>query len=250
MSINHLSKMWWFITTHLNKFCLVGHLSVISRSSVGRLHLIALLLLIVGTGEVKGADIEIDLDLTQASTYPNTFPTSTGTTSGTYTFGGYSFGFSCNTAVYRGSTGSGSNIKYYILIGKAGAIENNASVITFPAIADYKLKEVLVTVATTSGTNVKAYIGSAYGTTLSGGSEWTFNNSATSNANVHTWTLSGTSVYTAYKMYIVRASGSNTYNGQLARLKLTYEPSCTPLGTINGSIKQHWKLHHLRRFFS
>ena len=207
--------------------------SVLSHNAVLTL---LVLLCTLEVGNAWGTDIEIDLNLTQAATYPNTFPTSTGTTSGTYTFGGYSFGFSCNTAVYRGSTGSGSSIKYYLLIGKAGAAENNASIVTFPAIANYKLKEVLITVATSSGTNVKAYIGSAYNTKLTGGNDWTFNNISTNNANVHTWTLSGTSVNTAYKMYIVRASGNNTYNGQLARLKLTYEPSCTKLGQINGSI--------------
>ena len=214
--------------------------SVLSHNAVLTL---LVLLCTLEVGNAWGTDIEIDLNLTQAATYPNTFPTSTGTTSGTYTFGGYSFGFSCNTAVYRGSTGSGSSIKYYLLIGKAGAAENNASIVTFPAIANYKLKEVLITVATSSGTNVKAYIGSAYNTKLTGGNDWTFNNISTNNANVHTWTLSGTSVNTAYKMYIVRASGNNTYNGQLARLKLTYEPSCTKLGQINGSINRTMQAH-------
>ena len=194
------------------------------------------ILMLLGVGNAWGTDIVIDLDLTKSATYPGTFPTSSGTKSGTYTFGGYSFGFSCNTAVYRGSSGSGSSIKYYILIGKAGATESNASIITFPAIANYKLTEVVLTVSTTSGTNVKAYIGSGYSTKLTGGGDWTFNNSTTDNANVHTWSLSSTEANTAYKMYIVRASGDNTYNGQLAGLKLTYEPTASSYTvTYNGN---------------
>ena len=175
------------------------------------------LLLTVGVGNAWGANIVIDLDLTKSATYPDGFPTSSGShTSGTHTFGGYSFSFSCATDYYRGINGS----NYYILIGKAGATENNASIITFPAIANYKLTEVKITTPSTTGTNVAASIRSNYSTTLSGGTSWTF---AVSSSK--TWTLSGTAANTAYKMYIVRASGTKTYNGQLSGLKLTYEPT-------------------------
>ena len=187
--------------------------------------------LLFSIAHVWGANIVIDLDLTKSATYPGEFPTSSGTTSGTYTFGGYSFGFSCNTAVYRGSTGSGSTLKYYILIGKAGATENTASIITFPAIANYKLTEVKLTVASTSGENVAASIRSNWATILSGGTSWTFDAGQS-----NTWTLSSTAANTAYKMYIIKSSGNNTYNGQLAGLKLTYEPAapaCANSVTIN-----------------
>ncbi len=198
-------------------------------------YLALLVVLILTCGNAWGANIVIDLDLTKSATYPSGFPTSSGTTSGTYTFGGYSFGFSCNTAVYRGSTGSGSTLKYYILIGKAGATENTASIITFPAIADYKLTEVKLTVASTSGENVAASIRSNWATILSGGTSWTFDAGQS-----NTWTLSSTAANTAYKMYIIRSSGSNTYNGQLAGLKLTYEPasaSCAdPSAPEKGSV--------------
>ena len=189
--------------------------SNLSRFSLASL--ICLCMLTVGVGNVCGANIVIDLDLTKAATYPDGFPTSSGShTSGTHTFSGYSFSFSCNTDYYRGSNGG----NYYILIGKAGTTEASASVITFPAIADYKLTEVKLTVASSSGENVAASIRSNWATILSGGTSWTIDAGQS-----NTWTLSSTAANTAYKMYIIRSSGTKTYNGQLAGLKLTYEPA-------------------------
>lgn len=200
--------------------------------------LFALLVLSFFTiGNVWATDIVIDLDLTKSSTYPNDFPTETGTKSGTYTFGGYDFDFSCNNAIYRTSSGSGANIKYAILIGKCSNTQQTASVITFPAIANYKLSEVVLTVGTGSGTNVKAFIGTAFNSQLTGGSDWTFNNSTTNNANVHTWSLSGTAANTAYKMFITRASGSNSYNGQIGGIKLTYVSTASDPTVSSISIK-------------
>ena len=177
--------------------------------------------LLLGSLSMWGADVVIDLDLSNSTTYPSGFPTSTGTKSGTYKFWGYDFSFLTYDGLYFNSGG-------YLMIGKSGYnSETSASYIAFPAISGYKLKEVIISTTSNGSTNVSVSIRSNYSTTLTGGTAWVYEQSTT-----HTWALSNTSDNTSYRMYFQRKASGNTVNAQLASLKLTYEPaSVTPTCT-------------------
>lgn len=108
------------------------------------------------------------------------------------------------------------------LTGVNSTNESTSAIITFPAIANYKLTEVKVTPTSGGSTAVELGVRSSYSTAVSGGSNWTYQQ-GTSNAK--TWTLTGTAANTSYKLYIEKASGSGTKNCQLGGLKLTYEPT-------------------------
>lgn len=180
-----------------------------------------------GVGQMWGADIVIDLDLSDAATYPVGFPNSSTNpvvTTGTYTFGGYSFSFFAPVKVFRFST----QTPYYLAInGVNNTAESNAGYIEFPAIANYKLTEVILTSTSGGSTQVGFSIRSNYSTTLTGGAQWTnVQNSS------HTWTLSGTAANTAYRLYVVKTSGSGSKNGQVKGLKLTYEPTAVCANSV------------------
>ncbi len=183
--------------------------------------LLLVLGLLLGSLSMWGEDVVIDLNLSNSTTYPSGFPTSTGTKSGTYKFGGYDFSFLTYDGLYFNSGG-------YLMIGKSGYNnETSASYIAFPAISGYKLKEVIISTTSNGSTNVSVSIRSNYSTTLTGGTAWVYEQSTT-----HTWALSNTSDNTSYRMYFQRKASGNTVNAQLASLKLTYEPaSVTPTCT-------------------
>lgn len=170
--------------------------------------------ILLSIGHVWGANIVIDLDLSDEDTYPNDFPTATGTTSGSHTLGGYTFSFSCNTGYYKGSQNA------YLMIGACNTTESTASIITFPAIENYKLTEVALTTTSGGATALSLWVGTGFSSSLSGGGAWTYVRSTTK-----TWTLSGTSANTAYKLYVKRSGSSGTKNCQIANLTLTYEPT-------------------------
>ena len=183
------------------------------------------------------ANIVIDLNLTQTATYPDGFPNSStdpAVNSGTYTFGGYSFTLFAPTKILRFST----NTPYYLTLqGVNNSGESDAGYITFPAIANYKLTQVVLTPTSAGSTAVSLSICSSYNNVVSGGTSWTYQQSGT--VTNKTWNLTGTSANTAYKMYIVKASGKGSKNCQIAGLKLTYEPaaSCAdPTAPSNSSI--------------
>lgn len=175
-----------------------------------------ILLLSFGIPRALAADIVIDLDLSDAKTYPVGFPTATGTTSGTHTLGGYSFSFSCNTGYYKGSSNA------YLMIGACSTTEATASIITFPAIENYKLTEVKLTTTSGGSTALSLWIGTSFSSSVSGGGAWTYVQSTTK-----TWTLSGTEAKTAYKLYVKRSGSSGTKNCQIEGLKLTYEATAS-----------------------
>ncbi|MBQ0075804.1 MAG: InlB B-repeat-containing protein, partial [Bacteroidales bacterium] len=179
---------------------------------------------LLSVNQVWGADIIIDIDFTSSEDIPSDFPTasSDNVTSGTYTFGDYDFSFSCKTAVYYGTPDNGKT--HCLFIGKCGATEDNASVITFPAIANYKLSEVTLTATAGGSQNVGMSIRSDWNNIVTGGSSWTYVQS-----DSKTWTLTGTEDNTSYKLYISRVLGSNTYNSQIASLQLTYTSSTPPV---------------------
>lgn len=176
------------------------------------------MVVMVGVGNAWGADIVIDLDLSDASTYPSGFPnssTSPGVTSDTYEFDGYDFSFFAPTKFFRFST----QTPYYLALnGVNNTAEANAGYIEFPAIENYKLTEVILTSTSGGSIQVGFSIRSSYSTTVSGGDQWTNVQNTT-----HTWTLSGTAANTAYRMYVVKTGGSGNKNGQVKGLKLTYE---------------------------
>ena len=126
------------------------------------------MLFTLGIGQMWGANIVIDLDLSNAATYPNDFPTATGTTSGSHTLGGYTFTFSCNTGYYKGAQNA------YLMIGQCNTTEQTASIITFPAIANYKLTEVQLTTTSGSATALSLHIGTSFGSCIGGGDEWNY----------------------------------------------------------------------------
>lgn len=155
-------------------------------------------------------DIVINLDFSLADTYPEGFPTSSGTATGSYAFDGYTFGFKANTAFYFSENTNGN----YLLIGKSGKTENTTSYIELPAPEGYKLTEISISASSGTSTNIKAYVGSAYSTKVTG--DWQFVQNGTSN-----WTLSSVNAGTTYRIYLV-GTGNNTYNGQITALHAKY----------------------------
>ena len=151
-------------------------------------------------------DIVINLDLSTDSTYPNSFPTTSGTTTGSYELGGYTFGFMANTAFYFSSS--------YLLIGKSGKTENTTSYIELPAPVGYELSEVSITASSGTSPNVKAYVGSSYTAKVT--NDWQFTVSGTSD-----WTVASTAPNTVYRIYLV-GTGNNTYNAQITAIHLKY----------------------------
>ncbi len=196
--------------------------------------LVPILLIVLGLGNAWGANIVIDLDLTTAATYPVGFPTTTGTSSGTYTLGGYSFTISAPSDIYKHSSG------YLFLTGINNTNESTAACITFPAIANYKLTEIVVTPTSGGSTAVNLSVRSNYSTVVSGGTAWVYEQGS---SNAKTWTLTGTSANTSYKLYVEKESGKGSKNCQIAGLKLTYEPTASSYtlvfkdtsGSTNGS---------------
>ncbi|MBQ6015142.1 MAG: choice-of-anchor J domain-containing protein [Bacteroidales bacterium] len=165
------------------------------------------------TGGDTHEDIVFNLDLSEASTYPDGFPTASGTKSGTHVFTAsddenYDFAFSCNTGYYK-SNG-------YLMIGKSGKTENTASIITLPAIANYKLSAVKITASSGVSTNVKAYVSTGFDTGKVSDADWQFVQNGSSS-----FTISGTSAGVGYKLYML-GTGTSTYNAQLTKLELTY----------------------------
>ena len=160
-------------------------------------------------------DIVFNLDLSEANTYPNDFPTTAGTTTGSYEFDGYVFGFKANTAFYF-STNTSTNTSY-LIIGKSGKTEATTSYIELPAPEGYKLTEVSISTSATTSTNLKAYVGSSYSSKVT--DDWQFVQNGTSD-----WTLSGVTSNVVYRIYLV-GTGSNTYNGQITAVhaKFVYD---------------------------
>lgn len=164
---------------------------------------------IVQAGVASGNNVSIKLDFAAAATYPVGFPTATGTKTGSYTMGGYTFAFKCNTAFYYNATSG------YLMIGKAGKTDETASVITLPAIEGYKLSS--VTVKATSGGSENVSVAVTSGTTaVSGGDAWQYVKDGSK-----TFTLASTAANTAYSLYIL-GTGTSTYNSQFAGLELVY----------------------------
>lgn len=152
------------------------------------------------------ADVVIDVDFSDAASYPAGFPTVATKDVATYTFAGYSFTFSGGTAgtgYYKGPTNK------YLMIGQTN------SFIELPAISGKSLKKVVLTSTSGVSGSAKVAIKTADGATVvTGGEEQLIK---VPDPFQTTYTLTSTVANTSYRFYVTTGA-----NAQIAKLSLTY----------------------------
>ena len=220
--------MWWFITTHLNKFCLVGHLSVISRSSVGRLHyVLTALLLLLTIGEVRGDDVNCTL------TNANIVAGGTGATG----YGNKSMTDGCSHtwtayAIKDKHSNATSSYHYLQIRAKNGSTKYWIQV---PEYTGYTIKSITMVVSgasqpSTDGNNsATLYFSASDDNTVANSGVAANPQTAVSGTGASSVTLDCSPLGLSTG-YITASAGVRVWGDVI----VTYEPSCTPLGTING----------------
>ncbi|MFV0327959.1 MAG: DUF5689 domain-containing protein, partial [Bacteroides xylanisolvens] len=163
------------------------------------------------TAPASGSQTIISVDFTNADSYPSTFPKLTANKlieALLFSFGGHDFTFA-------GSTGNGyyqamNGTVPYLINGKQGAY------IELPAVAGKRLTKVAATTLTGASKSVMVAVTDQSNAEVTGGTaiKW----EQLDGQLDYTYSLSGTSVNTKYRIYIASA-----HNAQFAKLELTYE---------------------------
>ncbi len=113
---------------------------------------------------------------------------------------------------YGGYTYKCYGTSFYYFASKALFLGKSGAYLELPAIAGYKLSTVKITTSDTCSEKVTVIIADTSGTAVAGGASKTMKTSSD-----FTWTLTSSSVNTAYRIQV-----SNGYNLQITNAELTY----------------------------